>query len=217
MTTYTLNAEKNGVEITFGEKPSTEIRNKLKELGFRWHGLNKLWYAKQTDERIQFAITLANTTETEPTTEDKPKAEAPVDFSDWSGEHSAGYMGATRWDGSKSNLRLYGSDLSKAIRNDLKAHGIKGCTVKHHSFANGQEIIVTVTAEDGDFTVQDIDKYKNTDVSYRLDREDKLPISDEFRVKLTRVKQCLNAYNYEDNNAMVDYFNTNFYYSIRIK
>jgi hypothetical protein len=51
---YALNAEMNGIEITFSEKPSQEIIEQLKAHGFRW-SKRGFWYAKQTEERLQFA------------------------------------------------------------------------------------------------------------------------------------------------------------------
>ena len=57
-TTYTLNQEHNGIEITFSAKPADEIRSTLKENGFRWHKAKKLWYAKQTPERQKLAESL---------------------------------------------------------------------------------------------------------------------------------------------------------------
>jgi hypothetical protein len=40
------NLEHQGIEIEFDGKPSQEIRTKLKSAGFRWSGVQKLWYAK---------------------------------------------------------------------------------------------------------------------------------------------------------------------------
>lgn len=57
-TTYTLNQEHNGIEITFSTKPADDIRSTLKENGFRWHKAKKLWYAKQTPERQKLAESL---------------------------------------------------------------------------------------------------------------------------------------------------------------
>ena len=59
MTTYTLNKEFNGIEITFDSKPAAEIRDTLKANGFRWHKMKGLWYAKQTEEREKLAQQLA--------------------------------------------------------------------------------------------------------------------------------------------------------------
>jgi Large polyvalent protein associated domain 29 len=68
--TYTLNEELNGIEITFTGVPSEEVRNELKANGFRWSKYKKVWYAKQSEERLQFAKMLAGETEqTETVTE----------------------------------------------------------------------------------------------------------------------------------------------------
>lgn len=54
-----LNDEFNGVEISFKTKPNNSVINELKKFGFRWHSVKRLWYAKQTDERIKFAQSIA--------------------------------------------------------------------------------------------------------------------------------------------------------------
>ena len=53
-----LNVEKRGIEIKFDCKPEFAIITALKENGFRWSGKQKLWYAKQNDERLSFAETI---------------------------------------------------------------------------------------------------------------------------------------------------------------
>ena len=60
-----LNEEKNGVEIHFNGKPGEDVRNNLKANGFKWSKYNKCWYAKQSEETLNFANSLANTTEEE--------------------------------------------------------------------------------------------------------------------------------------------------------
>lgn len=139
MTTFTLNQEHNGIEIIFDSKPNFETRAALKENGFRWHRKKALWYAKQNPERIELAKSLVNG-------EDIKPSELVT-----GGEISEGYMGATRWDGYKSHKSLYGAELSKAIRQDIKAHGIKGATVRVHEYSGGQSIRVTVKAKESDF------------------------------------------------------------------
>lgn len=44
-----FNEDKNGIELSFSDKPSQEIRDNIKELGFRWSKFNKIWYAKDTE------------------------------------------------------------------------------------------------------------------------------------------------------------------------
>lgn len=53
----TYNEEKNGIEVKFNTKPAQEVINDLKANGFRWHRVKKVWYAKQTDERMEFVNT----------------------------------------------------------------------------------------------------------------------------------------------------------------
>lgn len=59
MCTLSINAQYNGIELTFQEKPSEAIRNSMKAAGFRWHGVKKLWYAKNTAERMELAQKLS--------------------------------------------------------------------------------------------------------------------------------------------------------------
>lgn len=51
------NEEKNGIEVKFNTKPAQEVINDLKVNGFRWHRVKKVWYAKQTEERINYINT----------------------------------------------------------------------------------------------------------------------------------------------------------------
>ena len=55
MANITMNNEKNGIEIRFDGKPESSIIAELKEYGFRWSVKQKMWYAKQSVERIAFA------------------------------------------------------------------------------------------------------------------------------------------------------------------
>ena len=59
MLNITLNNAKNGIEIRFENKPGDDVLTALHEYGFHWSGKQKMWYAKQTDERIAFANSLA--------------------------------------------------------------------------------------------------------------------------------------------------------------
>lgn len=47
-------------------------------------------------------------------------------------EYKEGYMGAIAWEGENSH-KVFGSDLPKAIRAELKANGIKGVSVSYRN------------------------------------------------------------------------------------
>lgn len=52
------NAEKDGIEIFFDDKPDETMRDRLKSNGFRFGKFKKCWYAKYTDDRWEFAVSL---------------------------------------------------------------------------------------------------------------------------------------------------------------
>ena len=60
MTKINLNNDLNGIEIIFDAKPNGATLEGLKAYGFRWHNVKKLWYAKQTPERIAYAESISN-------------------------------------------------------------------------------------------------------------------------------------------------------------
>lgn len=56
--TMTMNNAKQGIEIRFNGKPDSSIIGSLKDNGFRWSPKQKMWYAKQSEDRLAFATTL---------------------------------------------------------------------------------------------------------------------------------------------------------------
>lgn len=247
--TYTItnNPQFDSLEITFDGKPSEEIRNALKALKFRWHGVKKCWYGFAAESEVINAI-LNNSTE-----------ETPADVV------TDGYLGGGAVYGSKSNLHLYGTDLAKAIRADLKKAGIKGVTIasKH---GNIQATVTTSEADrvpENDFiasyevhgsfgwvdytddngsrrTVHICDYYdldpelkerirvEQARAEYARDYATQNGVNhyhiDKYtgftkacRDKLHNVLNIISAYRYDESNSMVDYFNTNFYIDIYTK
>lgn len=77
MTTIRINNEKNGIEIRFDCKPAASVIEGLKANGFRWSGKQKMWYAKQSDERMAFANSLDNCAEVKKSLE---KSEKPYNL-----------------------------------------------------------------------------------------------------------------------------------------
>lgn len=59
MCTLSINSQFNGIELTFEGKPADAIREAMKAAGFRWHREKKLWYAKNTAERMALAEKLS--------------------------------------------------------------------------------------------------------------------------------------------------------------
>lgn len=57
--TWHVNREYEGIEISFDGKPSEEIRNKMKSVGFKWSSAQMKWYAKDNDRTRKVANELA--------------------------------------------------------------------------------------------------------------------------------------------------------------
>lgn len=149
----THNAKFDSYEVTFESKPSTAVLDALKALKMRWNPKKACWYGFAKEHEIINAI-LENG---EGETITGEKTEGATVYTD-------GYLGGGAVYGSKSNLHLYGADLSKAIREDIKRVGIKGVTVRCKSYSGGQSIGVTVTLRPDEFVslAEYVGKYEIT-------------------------------------------------------
>ena len=79
--TISINEQLQGIELTFLEKPEESIREAMKIAGFRWHRMKKLWYAKNTPERMELAEKLSGPADPEPVqapAETAPAASGPA-------------------------------------------------------------------------------------------------------------------------------------------
>lgn len=54
--TITTNADYNSTEVLFDGKPCEAVRQALKALGFRWHGVRRLWYGYADEATTKAAI-----------------------------------------------------------------------------------------------------------------------------------------------------------------
>lgn len=141
-TTYniTYNAQYDSYEVTFESKPATAVLDALKALKMRWNPKKACWYGFAKEHEIVNAI-LKNG---EGETITGEKTEGATVYTD-------GYLGGGAVYGSKSNLHLYGADLSKAIREDIKRAGIKGVSVRCKRYTGGQSVGVTVSLHPDEF------------------------------------------------------------------
>ena len=129
------NAQYNSNEIYFDSKPAAEVLTALRGLKMRWNPKKGCWYGFAAQNDILAAIGEHD--------------------NELGGTISDGYLGATRWDGNKSGKYLHGAELSKAIREELKAQGIKGVSVSCKTFSGGQEVTIKVKATAADFIGRD--------------------------------------------------------------
>lgn len=252
-TTYNIthNAQYDSHEVTFESKPSTAVLDALKALKMRWNPKKACWYGFAKEHEIIDAI--LNNGEGETITGEK--TEGATVYTD-------GYLGGGAVYGSKSNLHLYGADLSKAIREDIKRAGIKGVSVRCKSYSGGQSIGVTVTLRPDEYisfpeflehyrikgnswiytaenpsgihsdyyfemSAEEQQELRAAAAEYDYERmttrenrvnefyiDEETQFTPETLAKIKAVQAIICAYRYDESNAMVDYFDTNFYYNI---
>lgn len=263
MTNYEIreNHQYNSREVYFDGKPSRATLDALKALKMRWNHVKSCWYGYAQEHELVSAI-IANDRDGEDITGEK--TEGATVYTD-------GYLGGGAVYGSKSDKHLYGADLSKAIREDIKAAGIKGASVRCKTYSGGQSITVTLSLpasayitkeqfaadyristsaswiyyedEDGKSQTMHIEKYYSRETSaeeqeririavakyaYKREAESENDLNiyhlDKYKVytaetmeTIKKVNSIISAYRYDESNAMVDYFDTNFYYDIRTK
>ena len=76
--TYLINNEHNGVEIYFDSMPSNQVRELLKNNGWRWLKPKKCWYNKRTEATIQFVKNLCETDKSESTIKPSQQKKEPL-------------------------------------------------------------------------------------------------------------------------------------------
>lgn len=263
MTNYEIreNPQFNSREVYFDGKPSRATLDAMKALKMRWNHVKSCWYGYAQEHELVSAI-IANDRGGEDITGEKTEG-ATV--------YTVGYLGGGAVYGSKSDKHLYGADLSKAIREDIKAAGIKGASVRCKSYSGGQSITVTLSLpasayvskeqfaadyriptsaswiyyedEDGKIQTIHVSDYYSSEISaeeqekirlsaaaceYHREAESENDVNyyhiDKYTVytpetmeTIKKVKSIIAAYRYDESNAMVDYFETNFYYTICTK
>lgn len=255
------NHQYNSREVYFDGKPSRATLDALKALKMRWNHVKACWYGYAQEHELVSAI-ITNDRDGEDITGEK--TEGATVYTD-------GYLGGGAVYGSKSDKHLYGADLSKAIREDIKAAEIKGASVRCESYSGGQSITVTLSLpttayiskeqfavdyriptsaswiyyedEDGKGQTISISDYYSREISaeeqeririaaakyeYKREAESENDLNcfclekckvytPETIENIKKVNSIIAAYRYDKSNAMVDYFDTNFYYGIRTK
>ena len=124
------NQEKNGIELSFENKPAAAVLDSIKAQGFRWNRATRVWYAKTTPERVDFASSL---TDDNISIETTAKTSAPAEIINLDGV------------GHKVK-QCYGAEFAAVIRAELKERGVKGVTIKNNRGGWTDSYTVTIKA-----------------------------------------------------------------------
>lgn len=184
----TRNAEKNGIEITFATKPAQIVLDTLKNAGYRWHNVKKLWYAKANEKTENAAKSITDganiETTTETTTKAKKSALAPL-------FERLTYTEGTNPD--ECHAHTVGSRYTKGLTSKEIA-----ATVKKHLSERFPECKFSATSS-------------HNSIDIYIKKSQFAKDSAELDAVLTYAKKYLASYNYNDSDSMTDYFDVNFY------
>ena len=155
---YMLNAELNGIEIYFEDKPGEVIRDELKANRFRWNKKKSCWYAKQTEAALDLAERLTSgraATAEQIRTEIRQKHEANKLTIEKMQEAAKSYTFEETGEGLYSGwtgcncqgVNLHGQELKKAILAELKKNGIKATAKSGRGYTDSFTFTITVPKE----------------------------------------------------------------------
>lgn len=190
---YTLNAEKNGIEISFPTKPAAVVLDMLKTAGYRWSSRRRIWWSKQSAAAFEVAekITGGNIEAAETL---KKSAAPALDL--WE---------RTRWTpgpgGDDCSAHTVGSNYKKSMSNKEIA-----ATVKKEL---SRRFPGTKWSARSDYN--SINIYLVSSPYETRNSANNYTDSPEISAILEYAKKLLESYNYDDSDSMTDYFCVNFY------
>lgn len=120
------NIEKNGIELYFKGIPDADFRQQLKENGFKWNPKKKCWYAKKSDDIMDFLNSLTgNKDDNIPETPAETIEKIINDLHLEKGEDFSYYF-----------------DIIK--ENNIEKDSLKANVIKYHLFRYGRPSIVAL-------------------------------------------------------------------------
>lgn len=184
----TRNTEKNGIEIAFTAKPAQIVLDTLKNAGYRWHNVKKLWYAKANEKTENAAKSITDGANIETTTGNHGQSEktalAPL-------FERLTYTEGTSPD--ECHAHTVGSRYTKGLTNKEIA-----ATVKKHLSERFPECKFSATSSGWN------------SVNIYIKKSQFAKDSAELDAVLTYAKKYLASFNYDDSDGMTDYFDMNF-------
>lgn len=236
--TYTISKsiQFNSLEISFTGKPSEAVRTALKALKFRWHGVKKIWYGFADESTVVDAIQKAEPDTATVYTDGYlcggavygSKSNKAIYGTELAAAiradiKAAGIKGVTissRRGNITAKIKLLpGMLLSpeeyREIFDITKGRGFYWdgrnweSLDKYYSMDADQQADTRLMAADADLARAAAGEGLN---NYYLDQYSYF--SAEGLAKIKAIDQIIKNYRYDESNAMVDYFNTNFYYDL---
>ena len=239
------NAQFNSTEIYFDGKPSEAVRDALKAHKFRWHSVKRCWYGYASEETIAAAIT-GTTTDEEPASvigDGYMGGGAIYGSKSHKWLFGADLSAAVREDLKKAGIKGTSCKIHSYAGGQTLTVTFKTTAADYIPFEQYLESFqlncsgwITYGPGAGEYIHSDkyweldgdererirraaaayqYTKYTTQESTPRVDWIDWLTA--ETKAIVERIDAIISAYRYDCSNGMVDYFDTNFYYDIRLK
>lgn len=200
---YTLNAEKNGIEISFPGKPAAAVLDMLKTAGYRWSSRRRIWWSKQSASAFEVAekITGGNIEAAETV---HNNADTALDLWD-----------RTRWTpgpgGDECHAHTVGSNYKRGMSNKEIAATVKKELSRRFP---GTKWSATTGGYNSISLYLKSSPYHNE--KHYENRREWAEKSPEISAIIEYAEKLLDSYNYNDSDSMTDYFDVNFYDSVGV-
>ena len=201
--TYFINAEKNGIEISFTEKPAAAVLDALKSAGYRWSSRRRIWWNRQSTAALEVAEKVTNGAQIEAPA--KANSAAPV-LDLW--ERCQWTPGPG---GDECHARFVGSNYKAGMSNKEIAATVKKELSRR--FPGTKWSATTGGYNSIDLYLKLSPYYNEKHYENRREWAEKSP---ELSAILDYAENLLNSYNWDDSDSMSDYFSCNFYESVGI-
>jgi len=119
------------------------------------------------------------------------------------------------WEGKNYDNNLSTKEITKIVRQRLKKE-FSECkfSVRYKSFAGGSSISCALVSAPFDVFTEDLkDGYIQVNHFY-IEKENIL--TDKAKEVLKKVTDMFTSFNYNDSDAQIDYFSTNFYFHLEV-
>lgn len=204
--TYFINTEKNGIEISFTEKPAAAVLDALKSAGYRWSSRRRIWWNRQSAAALEVAEKVTNGAQgAQFEASAKANIAAPV-LDLW--ERCQWTPGPG---GDDCHARFIGSNYKKGMSNKEIAATVKKELSRR--FPGTKWSTTTGGYNSIDLYLKSSPYYNEKHYENRREWAEKSP---ELSAILDYAKNLLKSYNYDDSDIMTDYFDVNFYESVGV-
>lgn len=211
---YTIakNNQFNSIEINFSGKPCEAIRSALKNIGFRWHSVRRIWYGYADEQTTKNAIENADDAEVSNILNDKqnPDEKAKAQTAKAIAKAAAHKL-PSLWE------RCDISDIEQHNKHNLPPVKEVAAILRKELKKRFPEVKFSITSTHNSISAYiQASPYERRRIfknpyTGEPDKYGYFEESDELNAVQAYCKALADSWNYDDSDSMTDYFDVHFY------